>query len=82
MANQFDSKIRFEPIAWRAIDKESGCVCTVIDDRGPTRWSVAYVGPKGLVNEGGTAKNPTSARAKCRRAVERLLKTMLAKKEG
>lgn len=84
MANQFSAKIRFEAIAWRAIDPDTGAVCTVIDDvRSDVRWSVKRYGPGlPLHDEGGLTKTPQAARAACRRACARLAKSMGIKQKG
>lgn len=68
MANQFDAKVRFDPIAWRAIDRETQLVATVIDNYPNVRWSVSFAG---RIVERGEARNPRAARAKCRRVIEK-----------
>lgn len=84
MGNQFDAKIRFDPIAWRAYDEETGAVATVIEAgiKG-AKWSV-YFDAHGPRHEGYSPK-PSSARARCRRVIAKYVReeagTLAAKKK-
>lgn len=73
MANQFTAKIRFDPVAWRARDKESGAVLTVVDNGpGKVSWSIKrYGATPPFFEEGGICNTPSAGRAACRRALER-----------
>ncbi len=80
MANQFSAKVRFDAVAWRALDRESGAVLTVVDDwKSEATWSVVVpCSPPSRVRvvfrERGTARDGRSARGKARRALARYLK--------
>jgi len=76
VANQFDARIRFDAIAWRAFCPDSGAVLTVIDNGGErVSWSVRRLPPRAkhppFFEEIGSAKNPKAARAKARRILAR-----------
>lgn len=70
VGNQFDAKIRFDAIAWRAYDKETGAYATIIDHMTDAEWSVS----KGAFKERGRTKTPQGARAAARRCIARLAK--------
>lgn len=74
MANQFSARIRFEAVAWRAIDPDTDTTILVVEDSRGASWTVKHTGPKGIVNEGGRANTPAQARAKARRACARIAK--------
>lgn len=70
MANQFDAKIRFDPVAWRAYDEESGAVATVIYAGAVGFKWVVYFNTSGPKHE-GLSPTASSARAACRRRIDR-----------
>ena len=71
MTNQFDAKIRFDPIAWLACDEETDTALVVKDLGTRASWEVRF--PDGRV-EKGFMKDPAAARAKARRVVEKACK--------
>jgi hypothetical protein len=65
--NQFTAKIRFDPIAWRAYDQETGAIATVIDHGGKrVDWYVVFSKSS---RRDGYSTTPSGARAACRRAI-------------
>jgi hypothetical protein len=67
MSNQFDAKIRFDPIAWRSYYQDT--CATVLDKGGKnvTWWVIVRDGPRFE----GTSTTPSGARAACRRTIEK-----------
>lgn len=70
MANQFSAKIRFDPIAWRAYDKDTNASLTVIDNDLTVTWRVSI---RGVEIDSGFANTPPQARAKARRALAKYI---------
>lgn len=83
MANQFNTKIRFDACGWRAFDKETQISALVADNPDGVSWSISRMGPGlPLVREGGMARTPQAGRAACRRAIARIAKEMGIKRKG
>jgi len=69
MYNQFNAKLLFYAVAWRAFDRKTKIAALIIDENAECRWSVSR---KGVVLAKGTCVRPQSARAAVRRTMRKL----------
>lgn len=67
MANQFNAKVRFEPVAWRAYDRGTQSSCLVTTGI-RYNWTVKYPGGR----RDGSSATASGARASCRRVIANL----------